>query len=79
MIFFFFFLAISNLISNDNTTTGGETGGTTATCKTGACDIVMIIFGCIGACLIVAYIIVVVRYNKQSKEETAPIATTLVG
>lgn len=58
-----------------NQSTGGETG----TCKTGVCDILMIIFGCIGALLLIAFIVVVVRYNMQTKDESGPIAASLVG
>ena len=66
-----------NQIENNGTDSGSTTD--TATCKTGTCDILMIIFGCIGFCLLIAYVVVVVRYNIRSKEEKAPIATTLVG
>ena len=79
MFFFFILFAIKDVLSeNETNSTDNNEGNTNLTCKTGACDILMIIFGIIGCCCIVAYVIIVIRYNKQSKEETTPISSSLV-
>ena len=77
MFFLFILLGIEAFLLEDTNSSENNTENT-LTCKTGACDILMIIFGIIGICLVIAYVIVVIRYTKHSKEETAPIASSLV-
>ena len=76
----FFFLLFSAMFLENATNTSGEGQGTgTGTCKHGACNVLMIVFGSIGAILLIAFIVVVVRYNMQENEESGPIAASLVG
>ncbi|EAX91873.1 hypothetical protein TVAG_324210 [Trichomonas vaginalis G3] len=67
-LFFLYMLALSDSTNSS----------TTDTCPTGTCNVLMIVFGCIGALLLIAFIAVVIRYNCKSQEEQRQISTTLV-